>query len=391
MSSTLRRLLGRGAHRAPLLVLALGLASSHPGTAAPKEAHPTPCGESTPELYKRVSPAVVSIVATAYNPYDPVNPIERHAGSGVLFDRSGLLLTNAHVVLGHQVILVTLDDGSVLPGQLVGADPLFDLAVIRIPPPARVLPFARLGSSDTLQVGEEVFVIGNPFGLDQTLTRGIVSAVNRILPGATWSVREPLIQTDAAINPGNSGGPLVNRCGDVVGITTAILPEAQNIGFAVPASLIRTVIPDLIEKGRVVRPWLGVQGQLVPAVLKDLLRAPLADGLLVELVEPESPASLAGVQGGRLDVTIAGQPYLLGGDVLTEMDGIPVTDTEKLNAALGRLRVGTTVRLTLRHEEASRSISVVVGERPQRKADVAGHHAAAPARGVPARVARIEL
>jgi S1-C subfamily serine protease len=362
------------------LAVGLSLASAGHALATPSPAPSAPCQESIPALYKRVSPAVVSIAATAYNPYDTNNPIERHSGSGVVFDPAGLVLTNAHVVVGHQVILVTLDDGTTLPGLIVGADPLFDIAVVRIPKPAvRPLPVARLGNSDLLQVGEEVYVIGNPFGLDQTLTRGIVSAVNRILPGAMWSLREPLIQTDAAINPGNSGGPLVNRCGEVVGITTAILPEAQSIGFAVPASLIQSVIPDLLQKGRVVRPWLGVQGQLISATLKGLVREALVDGFLVELVEPDSPAGLAGIQGGALDLAIAGQPVLLGGDVITQMDGAPVTDVEKLNAALGKLKVGGTVRLTLYRDQKSWPIEIVVAERPGRKADVEGRHALAPA------------
>jgi S1-C subfamily serine protease len=358
-------------------VLALGLALASGGLAAasPGAAASVPCRDSIPDLYERVSPAVVSIAATAFNPYDRSNPVERHGGSGVLFDPSGLLLTNAHVVVGHQAISVTLDDGTVLPAQIVGADPLFDIAIVRIPQPSSgALPFARLGDSDALRVGEEIYAIGNPFGLEQTLTRGIVSAVNRILPGATWSLREPLIQTDAAINPGNSGGPLINPCGEVVGITTAILPDAQSIGFAIPSSLVKSVMPDLMQKGRVVRPWLGVQGLLVSATLKDLLRAPLVDGLMVEVTEPGSPADQAGIRGGDLDITISGQPILLGGDIILEMNGAPVTDQQKLTKALQLLKVGSTVRLRLRRQQKTSEVDVVVAERPAWKADIPGRH-----------------
>ena len=205
------------------------------------------------------------------------------------------MLSNSHVVFGRQVITVTLDEGTTLPAKLVGADPIFDIALLRIPTPTQgTLPVARLGDSSTLRVGQEVFAIGNPLGLDQTLTRGIVSAINRRLPGAAWSLTEPLIQTDAAINPGNSGGPLIDSCGSVVGITTTILLEAQSIGFAVPIDLVKSVIPQLLDKGRVVRPWLGVQGQFVAPALKELLRIPLVDGFLVEAVEPGSPAEQQG-------------------------------------------------------------------------------------------------
>jgi len=248
-------------------------------------------------------------------------------GSGIIIEPSGLILSNSHVVFGRQVITVTLDDGTALPAKLVGADPIFDIALIRIPPPTEgSLSVAKLGNSAALLVGEEVYAIGSPLGLEQTLTRGVVSAINRSLPGAAWSLTEPMIQTDAAINPGNSGEPLVDPCGTVVGITTANLPEAQNIGFAVPITLIKDVIPQLLDRGRVVRPWLGVQGQLVVPVLKELLQLPLVDGFLVEAVEPGSPAEQKGLQGGMFEITIQGQPILLGGDIITQIDGVAIDE-----------------------------------------------------------------
>jgi S1-C subfamily serine protease len=329
------------------------------------------CELSLPELYERISPAVVSITTASINPYDAANRIERHSGSGIIVDPNGLVLTNSHVVFGRPLVTVTLDDGTALPAQVVGADPVFDIAFVRIPPPtAGKLPVARLGDSDALKVGDEVYAIGNPFGLEQTLTRGIVSAVNRILPGAQWSLKEPLIQTDAAINPGNSGGALVNRCGDVVGLTTAILPDAQSIGFAIPASLIKGASPDLLEKGRVIRPWVGVQGAVVSPALRDLLRGPLAEGLLVELVEPGSPAALAGIHGGDLDVVIGGDPLLVGGDVITAIDGTPVTTPKVLAVALSGLRIGERVTFTLSRAGKTRTTDLVVGERPVLREDL---------------------
>jgi putative serine protease PepD len=343
-------------------VLALAV---RPATAGPVPAAP-PCAIALPQLYERISPAVVSITAASINPYDSSRPIDRRSGSGVLVDAAGLILTNAHVVAGGQpLITVTLDDGQTIPAQVVGADAVFDIAFLRIRPPAGApLPVARLGDSDAVRVGDEVYAIGNPFGLEQTLTRGIVSAVNRILPGATWSMKEPLIQTDAAINPGNSGGPLVNVCGDVVGITTAILPDAQSIGFAVPASLIKSVTANLLEKGYVVRPWLGVQGTFISRDMRDLLKEPLGEGLLIEVVEPASPAARAGLRGGDLDLVIAGHPMLVGGDVIRSIDGMRVDSPAAAAKALAGLSIGAHVSLSLSHGGEERTLDLVVEERP---------------------------
>jgi len=342
----------------------------------------TPCQESIPELYNRVSLSVVSVEAASINLRDVGDRVSRVAGSGVIVDRSGLIVTNSHVVFGRRAVSVTLDDGTMLPASLVGADPVFDVALIRIPPPATgTLPVARLGDSDHVVVGEEVLTIGNPFALEQTLTRGIVSAINRILPNTPLSLMEPLIQTDASINPGSSGGPLINRCGEVIGITTAILPEAQNIGFAVPINLVKEVMPLLIASGRVVRPWLGVQGQLVVPVLKELLRIPLEDGFLVEVVEPGSPAEQQGIAGGKLDLTVGGHSVLLGGDIITVMNGVAVDTPEKLEQVLRSLKVGATVRMTVFRDEKLRQLEVVVTERPFLPGDILARQSVAPLAG----------
>jgi serine protease Do len=358
----------------PALHGAEGLATEAPATRT------SACRESIPDLYRRISPTVVSITATSINPYDSLDRMQRQAGSGVLIDPSGLILTNSHVVFGQSIVTVTLDDGRTLPAQVVGADPLFDVAVLRLPKPdPGPLPAATLGDSGKLLVGEEVYAIGNPFGLDQTLTRGIVSAVNRILPGSSWSLREPMIQTDAAINHGNSGGPLVDLCGNVIGINTAILPDAQGIGFAIPVNLVKDVLPDLQAKGRVVRPWLGIQGQFILPDLRNLLRVPLAEGFLVEVVEPESPAGRQGVRGGDLDLIIAGEPVLIGGDIISAINGAPVDDPDRLDSVLKTLKVGETVRLKLFRGKESRDLELVVAERPLLPRDFAPRQTATPA------------
>jgi S1-C subfamily serine protease len=342
------------------------------------------CADPIPEIYDRVSPAVVSITSIAINPYQTADRVSRAVGSGVIMDASGLVLTNSHVVFGRQGIVVTLDDGTAVPGDVVGSDPVFDLAVLRIPPPATGrLPVAVAGSSARLRVGEEVLAIGNPLGLDQTLTRGVVSAINRILPDTPFSLMEPLIQTDAPINPGNSGGPLLNRCGEVIGITTAILPEAQNIGFAIPIDLVKAVLPSLRDKGRIIRPWLGVQGHLVVPQMKDLLRIPLTDGLLIEVVEPESPAEHAGVRGGQLDIVLGGNALLLGGDILTRVNDQSVDTPERLMKTMRSLQVGDTVRLRLFRDGRTQDVEFVLPERPILPQDLLSYRSVAPLRNNP--------
>jgi S1-C subfamily serine protease len=331
------------------------------------------CQEALPDLYKRVAPSIVLIEATSIDQYDPLHRMERVSGSGVIVDPRGLILTNSHVVFGRAVMTVTLDDGTTARAEPVGADPLYDIALIRIVPPSTgKLQAADLGDSDRARVGDEVYAIGNPLGLNRTLTRGIVSAVNRLLPSAAWSINEPLIQTDAAINPGNSGGPLYDRCGQVIGITTAILPDAQSIGFAIPSNLIQGVMPSLLEHGRLIRPWLGVQGQFVPPALKRLLRIPLANGFLVEAVEPGSPAEKAGVRDGEFELTLGGAPILLGGDIITEVNGSKLDGMDKLDHALSSLTIGGSIQLTVFRDNKTVHLDIGIIERPIMPWDLPG-------------------
>ncbi len=340
---------------------------------APPPGGPSPCPSDATALYAQVSPSVALISAMSINPFDPVERISRVVGSGVIIDSSGILLTNSHVVFDRHIIQVTLDDGTTLPAKLVGADPVFDIAVIRIPAPTRgKLPVATLGDSNTLRVGDDVFALGNPMGLDQTMTRGIVSGINRLLPDVPYSSAEPLIQTDAPINPGNSGGPLVDRCGQVVGISTVMLPNAQNIGFAIPSSLLKEVVPKLIKDGRVIRPWLGVQGQFVAPELKEIFRLPLVDGIMIEVVEPGSPAQEANLEGGELEVMLAGQEFLLGGDIITAINDTTISTPGQFTKALEGLKVGSKVRLTVFHDGKTRQVACTLPERPVLPGDFRG-------------------
>src|SRR5947199_3333548 len=251
------------------------------------------CTDSLAALFERVSPTVVSIQVTKINKAKPQRRFETVVGSGVVIERDGQVLTNAHVVDGAASLSVTLDSGSRASARLVGMDTVTDLALLRIESSSPI-PAARLGDSGALRVGDEVVAIGNPIGLEQTMTRGIVSGLNRLLPGLA---EQPMIQTDAPINPGNSGGPLVDRCGHVVGINTFISEEAQSIGFSVPINSAKAILRDLRETGRVIRPWLGIQGREVDASLSSIVRLPLATGYLVEIVHDGSPAERSAVRG----------------------------------------------------------------------------------------------
>jgi S1-C subfamily serine protease len=338
------------------------------------------CDTALPTLYQQVSPAVVFISAVSIASVHPGERAGTVIGSGVLIDREGLILTNSHVVFGRRAVSVTLDSGYTTPAKVLGADPILDVAVLRIPLPEAGLPKATLGDSDALQVGEEVIAIGNPMGLEQTLTRGVISGIDRLLWEFPLNLMLPLIQTDAAINPGNSGGPLVNRCGEVVGLTSALLADAKNIGFAIPINVVKQVLPQLVQQGRVMRPWLGVSGKVIGKEVQDLLKLPLVDGFLVETIEPGSPAAKAGLHEGELLLAISGEEFLFGGDIITAANGKELDDTEKFAQFVRTLKVGETVRLTLYHDGTTRQVEFTLPERPILPGDVPpdGRRALAP-------------
>ena len=326
-----------------------------------------PCTEPLTALFERVSPSVVSIQVTKINKAKPQRRFETIVGSGVIIDRDGQVLTNAHVVDGAASLLITLDSGARTPARLVGMDTVTDLALLRIDT-SSPLPVARLGDSAALRVGDEVVAIGNPMGLEQTMTRGIVSGLNRILPGLA---EQPMIQTDAPINPGNSGGPLVDRCGAVVGINTFISEEANSIGFALPINAGKSILRDLRETGRVVRPWLGLQGREIDGQVSSVLRLPLSPGYLVEVVYDGSPADRAGVRGGNLSVVVQGEEYLVGGDILTAIDGTPMRTHQDYLAKVKTLKPGQRARITIMRDGQRRELSLTVGERPRLPSDLA--------------------
>jgi Do/DeqQ family serine protease len=267
-------------------------------------------------------------------------------GSGLIIDKSGLILTNNHVVKDADEITVKFADKHEVKGKVVGTDPKTDLAVIRVSS-KEDLPVAVLGDSDVLHVGEWAIAIGNPFGLDHTLTVGVVSATGRSEVGiATY---ENFIQTDASINPGNSGGPLLNIKGEVIGINTAIVASGQGIGFAIPVNMARKVMGDLVKKGKVTRGWLGVGIQrLTPELAKSFGVNP-DDGILVSQVMPKGPAEAAGLKTG---------------DLILSVDGKPLKDPRQLQTMIAETDIGNSMTLSILREKEKHTIKVKVGELP---------------------------
>lgn len=321
-----------------------------------------PDEEQVVRVYRDVVPATVFLSSS----YTTGNGRSSSIGSGFIVDEAGTILTNAHVVEGAHTVIARLYDGQKVRAEVLGIDSYSDLAVLRLTGVKGKVPFLRLGTSDALRIGQRALVVGNPFGLGFGLSTGILSGLNRLPTGVAFGEsRVPLIQTTAPINPGDSGGPLVNSDGRVIGITTAMLMGTQNIGFAVPIDLVKEVLGELKAKGKVSRPWLGVGGKFVTEEIRELFVLPLADGLLVGEVYPGSPAADGGLQAGTVDVTVAGEPWMMGGDLIVSLQGRSLRTMEDFISALKELKVGETVSVEFIRDRMRRRTSLVVAERPQ--------------------------
>jgi len=303
----------------------------------------------------------------------PQEQYQRGLGSGFVWDQTGNIVTNNHVVAGADEIEVTLSDGTILPAELVGADPDSDLAVIKVDAPDGLLQPVTMGDSESVKVGQIAIAIGNPYGLQGTMTTGIISALGRSLPvdeSAAQSYTIPeIIQTDAPINPGNSGGVLVDVQGQVLGVTAAIeSPVRANagIGFAIPAAIVKNVVPVLIQDGEYIHSWLGISGMtLIPDYAAAMGLEPDQRGALVGDVFPNSPAEEAGLKGSTQAAEIDGNQIQVGGDVITAIDGQQVLDMEDLIAYLvSKTAVGQTVKLSILRDGKQETIEVTLAERP---------------------------
>ena len=323
-------------------------------------------GERLVELYEAVNPAVVNIqVQRRAESSFQQDQLQFGQGSGFLFGQFGHIVTNFHVVENAVTLNVIFADGRSSVAQIVGTDPGSDLAVISVEDlPVGLLPLS-LGDSDALRVGEQVVAIGNPFGLQGTMTSGIVSALGRTLPsqgqiasGGQFSIPS-IIQTDTAINPGNSGGPLLNLAGEVVGINTAIespVRQFSGVGFAVPSDAVARIVPALIERGEFPHPWLGISGaDLNSQIRQELGLAQDQWGILVVSVLEGGPASEAGLRGQDIGE----------GDLITRIDGFEIRDFEDLLTYLtGETSVGQTITLSVLRNAQQIELSVELGERP---------------------------
>jgi S1-C subfamily serine protease len=308
----------------------------------------------------------VVYVTTIFGHEGPAAPAARRGvGSGFIVSGEGHVLTNAHVVEGSDDILVTIAGQQRRKARLIGLDAATEVAVLQIENPPPDLTVIPLGSSAGLQIGQKVLAIGNPFGLSQTLTVGVVSGLDRLLPTTRETVAGHVIQTDAAINVGNSGGPLLTSDGKAVGVNTALIQGAQSIAFAIPIDTVKAVLPQLLKEGRVIRPWIGISGKFVDEGLRKVFNVPLTSGFLVEDVGKGSPAERADIREGTLDVTVKGVRFLLGGDIITQVNDQPIRTSEDFFKALAGVEVGDELRLTLFRGGETLTRTLTLAERPR--------------------------
>jgi S1-C subfamily serine protease len=292
-------------------------------------------------------------------------------GSGIVIDGEGHVLTNNHVIEGANKIEVKLGASDTeYAAEVVGADPASDLALLKVKAPAKELHPLTLGDSSKAEVGDPVVAIGNPFGLDRTVTSGIVSALQRQIEAPNGFSISNVIQTDAAINPGNSGGPLINAEGEVIGINSQIETGGSGsegnvgIGFAIPINTARAEIHQLETKGEVEHAWLGIEGGSITPSLAKALNLPVQKGAIVQSVEHGGPADKAGVEGGNTSATIDGTEVELGGDIITEINGKQIAGMEELIEVVDAAKPGDSIELTILRDGSTKKVTVTLGDRP---------------------------
>ena len=333
---------------------------------------------SIAQIYSRAAPGVVQVTTTSRvsGQSDPFfgftlpDQTQQALGSGFVIDKSGYIVTNYHVVENAESVEVSFSNNDSMKAKIVGKDPSTDIALLKVGASSRALRPLPLGDSDAIHVGDDVLAIGNPFGLERSATRGIVSAVQRPLRSPSGFTIDHVIQTDAALNRGNSGGPLMNASGQVIGVNSAIETGSSGaqgnvgIGFAVPINTVREVVGQLKQKGRVDHAFLGIEARPITADLAALFRLPVKKGLLVENVIGGTGAQKAGLRGGKTRVVVAGESYMLGGDIVVSGDGRELDSTEALRELVAAKEPGDTLKLIVYRGEDRKTIEIKLGRQP---------------------------
>jgi S1-C subfamily serine protease len=321
---------------------------------------------SVNQIYRRAYKGVVEVTVTAEGSESPFGgPQARGQGSGFVYDRSGHIVTNQHVVEGASSVSVRFWNGHTYDAEVVGTDASTDLAVLDVDAPASVLSPLPLGDSSKVQVGDGVVAMGSPFGLEQTVTSGIVSALHRQMTAPNDFTINDSIQTDAAINHGNSGGPLLNARGRVIGVNAQIESESggnDGVGFAIPSNTVESIVSQLVETGEVEHAYLGVGVQEIPASVAEELD--LVEGVAITDVRSDTPAARAGLRAATASRVVDGETYPTGGDVITAIGGRAVTSSEELQSAIDAKRPGDTVSITYVRDGERHTVRVRLGARP---------------------------
>ena len=347
-----------------------------PSSAAPVLFQPGK-GMSINEIYRASAPAVVHIETTTRvqqpsdffgNPFGTTQT-QRALGSGFVIDKAGHIVTNYHVVRGANTIQVSFSNNEHFKAKLIGVDPSTDSAVLQVHVKSRALKSLPLGNSESVRVGDQVIAIGNPFGLDRSVTAGIVSAVQRRIEAPNQLSISHVIQTDAALNHGNSGGPLLNAQGQVIGINAQIETGGQSqgnvgIGFAIPINTVKDVAAELIKHGKVEHPFLGIEGKTLQPNIARLFHLPVTSGVLVASVRPGTGAAKAGVKAPTSQVTVEGESWPAGGDVIVSVDGQAVPSVERLVDLIAAKKPGDKIDLVVVRGNSRTHLDVKLGRQP---------------------------
>jgi S1-C subfamily serine protease len=362
-------------------LLALGVGGSTTTTTVVQQA-PVAASAGSPsaegaltahDIYERDAPGVVfirsRIVQDVASPFGDQSQQAVATGTGFAIDREGHILTNYHVVAGASTVSVEFDDSRTVQAKVLGQDAANDLALLSVDVPSSELKPLELGNSNTAQVGDPVLAIGNPFGLDRTLTTGVVSALQREIQAPNGFAIQHVIQTDAPINPGNSGGPLLDAAGRVIGINSQIETGGNGngnvgIGFAVPINTAKRMLPQLKQTGTVSHAYLGITGATIDNSLADL-QLRVNRGVLVETVQAGGPAAGAGLHGGSIDSQVNGQSIVLGGDVIQSFDGRRIDSMSDLTGEIAKRKPGVKVTLGILRSGSAKQIVVTLGTAPK--------------------------